>query len=278
MKRRGFEPIIAALLLVIITIIAAAAIYLWSSGLMSGAGTGASKFAFQIEAYDVVHAGTAITVKAQLKNTGNSPITITGVKIRDLTAGTTWFDATKSTLIGTLASGFTVVEDTYTLRPGEVVDVSVIIAFGEANWASQVKSGDKFEILFVFSDGTTYSIIVQTRGYPLSGSNAAAAITDADGDGNNDDLEVSIDLTNTASFDLIAKKAYIRSITSDKVTKFFEATMTETTISAGSTQTVTAYIRDYSTTMGITLASNDKVEAIIILDTGIAYGFVASIP
>ncbi len=181
MKRKGFEPIIAALLLVIITIIAAAAIYLWSSGLTSGAGAGAAKFAFQAEVYDTaiadapsgVENATGVTddtneddlvVRVILKNTGNSPIVITDLKVRDLTKGTDFVSVKDVAIIAVGGTNYKVA-DTYTLNPGEVVDTTIYIIDITGKWSGvTAEPGDKFELLFVFSDGTTYSIIVQTRG------------------------------------------------------------------------------------------------------------------
>ncbi len=161
MRRKGFEPIIAALLLVIITIIAAAAIYLWSSGLISGAGTGTAKFAFQVEVYDATYSNGTLTIKAILKNTGNAPIIITDIKVRDLTRASDFYSAAAGQI--TAQIGGTDVTQTYTLNPGEIVDTTITIS-NISNHITNAAPGDKFEILFVFSDGTTYSLIVQTRG------------------------------------------------------------------------------------------------------------------
>ena len=164
MRRKGFEPIIAALLLIIITIIAAAALYLWSSGLTTGAATGTAKFAFQIEVYDATYAynstaGTGtLTVSAILRNTGNTPITIADVKVRDLTKATSYASVSGGDATVTIGTSSL----PYTLNPGEVKDVTITLTISAA-WAGNAEAGDKFEILFIFSDGSTYSVIIQTH-------------------------------------------------------------------------------------------------------------------
>ena len=144
-KSLGIEPIVAAILLIVITVVAAVLLYMWLSGYVTATTGKVSSMAPPAQ-FQVVAVSLSVSkgLSAYVQNTGPVTITITGVYL---------LNATNNNLIGQILTNAT----SKPIPPGSTVYVVNTTKFAST---LGVTPGITYELLFVTSSGTKYTITV----------------------------------------------------------------------------------------------------------------------